>query len=93
MTLPSVMVVVATILLSTMTDRLEIIGIDHVYVAISDLERSARFYDAVTEVLGFRKNRFQIGGERHVQYYNRHFGYVLWPARAARAHDPYASGW
>jgi len=87
------MVVVATILLSTMTDRLEIIGIDHVYVAISDLERSARFYDAVTEVLGFRKNRFQIGGERHVQYYNRHFGYVLRPARAARAHDPYASGW
>ena len=75
-----------------MTDRLEIIGIDHVYVTVSNLERSERFYDTVMEVLGFRKNRFQIGGEPHIQYYNRHFGYVLRPARAARAHDPYAPG-
>jgi glyoxylase I family protein len=27
-----------------------------------------------------------------VQYYNRHFGYVLRPARRAAAHDPYAPG-
>src|SRR5262245_15224637 len=42
--------------------------------------------------LGFRKNRFELGGEPHVQYYNRHFGYVLRPARAARPHDSYAPG-
>jgi catechol 2,3-dioxygenase-like lactoylglutathione lyase family enzyme len=75
-----------------MTDRLEIIGIDHIYVTVANLERSERFYDAVMDVLGFRKNRFQLGGEPHVQYYNRHFGYVLRPARSANAHDPYAPG-
>ena len=33
-----------------------------------------------------------IGDESHVQYYNRHFGYVLRPARGAREHDPYSPG-
>lgn len=70
----------------------EIIGIDHIYVTVSDMERSARFYDVVMAALGFRKNEFSMGGERHVQYYNRHFGYVLRPARTAGAHDPYAPG-
>lgn len=76
-----------------MADRLEIIGIDHLYVTVSNRERSERFYDAVMrDVLGFRKNRFEIAGDPHVQYYNRHFGYVLRPARAAGAHDPYTPG-
>lgn len=75
-----------------MSDSLEIIGIDHIYVAVSNLEKSERFYDAVMEILGFRKNRFEIGGEPHIQYYNRHFGYVLRPARIASAHNPYAPG-
>jgi len=59
----------------------EIIGIDHIYVSVSDMARSEKFYDVVMEILGFRKNRFQLGAEKHVQYYNRHFGYVLRPAR------------
>lgn len=75
-----------------MADRFEIIGIDHVYLAISDMERSERFYDAVMQALGFRKKRFEIGGESHVQYYNRHFGFVLRPARTAAPHDSYAPG-
>lgn len=75
-----------------MTDQLEIIGIDHVYVTVSNMERSERFYDSVMEVLGFRKNRFEIGDEVHIQYYNRHFGYVLRPARSASAHNSYAPG-
>lgn len=70
----------------------EIIGIDHIYVTVSDIEKSEIFYDAVLGVLGFRKNQFQISGEKHVQYYNRHFGYVLRPARSSLAHDPYAPG-
>lgn len=70
----------------------EIIGIDHLYVTVSDLARSERFYDAVLPGLGFRKNEFVLGGERHVQYFNRHFGYVLRPARSAAPHDPYAPG-
>jgi len=37
-------------------------------------------------------NSFEIGGDPHVQYYNRHFGYVLRPARVSRAHEPYSPG-
>jgi catechol 2,3-dioxygenase-like lactoylglutathione lyase family enzyme len=70
----------------------EVIGIDHLYVTVSDLARSEAFYDAVMGAIGFHKNRFTLGGEAHVQYFNRHFGYVLRPARSAGAHDPYAPG-
>lgn len=71
----------------------EIIGIDHIYVAVSDLRRSESFYDrALRDALGFRKNSFTIAGDPHIQYFNRHFGYVLRPARTASAHDSYAPG-
>ena len=71
----------------------EVTGIDHIYLAVRDLGRSEVFYDLVLKgVLGFRKNRFELHGDPHVQYYNRHFGIVLRPARAGTAHDPYASG-
>ena len=70
----------------------DVIGFDHLYIAVSDLARSERFYDCVMGILGFRKNAFVIGGDPHVQYYNRHFGYVLRPARVARAHDPFSPG-
>ncbi|MBI3392104.1 MAG: VOC family protein [Nitrospirae bacterium] len=70
----------------------EVIGIDHIYVTVSNLERSEAFYDVVMKVLGFRKNQFQIGGEKHIQYYNRHFGYVLRLARSMNLHDPYSPG-
>jgi len=70
----------------------DVVGIDHIYVSVSDLKESERFYDVVMEVLGFRKNAFQLDGERHIQYFNRHFGYVLRPARTAQSHDSYAPG-
>lgn len=71
----------------------EVTGIDHIYIAVSDLERSEAFYDGVMlRALGFRKNSFVIGGDRHVQYFNRHFGYVLRPARVNARHAPYAPG-
>jgi len=70
----------------------ELIGIDHIYLTVADLQRSEPFYDVVMPLLGFRKNEFEIAGDRHVQYFNRHFGYVLRPARSARAHDPYSPG-
>lgn len=71
----------------------EVIGLDHVYIAVSDLARSEVFYDrAFAEVLGFRKNRFALDGEPHVQYFNRHFGFVLRPSRSDTPHDPYAPG-
>jgi glyoxylase I family protein len=71
----------------------DITGIDHIYVAVSDLDRSEGFYDRVMlQALGFRKNKFVIGGDPHVQYFNRHFGFVLRPARGHARHDPYAPG-
>jgi catechol 2,3-dioxygenase-like lactoylglutathione lyase family enzyme len=76
-----------------MTDiAAEVIGIDHVYVAVRDVEVSRKFYDVVLKILGFRSGQFQIGSDLHASYYNRHFGFVLRPARRELAHDPYAPG-
>ncbi len=71
----------------------DITGIDHIYLAVREPARSEAFYDRLMPALGFRKNEFVLGGERHVQYYNRHFGLVLRPARGnPPAHNPYAPG-
>ena len=70
----------------------DIIGIDHIYLTVSDLALSAEFYDRLMPILGFRKSEFAIGGDPHVQYYNRHFGIVLRPAKAGGSHDPYSPG-
>jgi catechol 2,3-dioxygenase-like lactoylglutathione lyase family enzyme len=70
----------------------EVIGIDHVYITVTDLARAEAFYDKTMAVLGFRKNAFTLNDESHVQYYNRHFGFVLRPARDLFPHDPYAPG-
>jgi glyoxylase I family protein len=71
----------------------EVIGIDHVYITVSDLATSEPFYDRVLRgILGFRKNEFILGEDRHVQYFNRHFGLVIRPARSRASHEPYAPG-
>jgi glyoxylase I family protein len=71
----------------------EVIGIDHIYITVSDLEASEKFYDQVMiETLGFRKNKFSIVGDPHIQYFNRHFGFVLRPSRLSVGHEPYAPG-
>ncbi|MBA3610259.1 MAG: VOC family protein [Rubrobacter sp.] len=71
----------------------EVIGIDHVYVAVRDMERSEEFYDRVMAVLGFRKRQGTIGGDPHFFYYGRHFAYSLRLAREGTPnHDPYAPG-
>jgi glyoxylase I family protein len=70
----------------------DVAGIDHVYVTVSDLPRAETFYDRAMGILGFRKKRSTLGGDVHVHYYNRHFGFSLRPARTLRAHDPYSPG-
>ena len=70
----------------------EVIGIDHIYVAVSDLDRSEKFYDTAMAILGFRKNTFLNDGDRHIQYFNRHFGFVLRPAHSSTPHNPFAPG-
>lgn len=72
---------------------LELIGIDHVYLAVSDFARSEKFYDRVMRALGFKKGTGSLGGARHCHYYNRSFQVTIRPARArARRHDPYSAG-
>ena len=51
--------------------KIEVIGIDHIYVAVSDLARSEKFYDVTMTILGFRKNTFLNDGDPHIQYFNR----------------------
>ena len=71
----------------------EVIGIDHVYLAVRDLARAEEHYDRVMAILGYRKLRSEIADEPHVHYFNRQFGFSLRPARAGTAaHDPYAPG-
>lgn len=70
----------------------EVIGFDHVHITMRDLARSEAFYDKAMSALGSRKNAFGLRGDPHVQYFNRHFGCVLRPARSPAAHDLYALG-
>jgi glyoxylase I family protein len=71
----------------------EVIGIDHIYIAVRDLRASEAFYDAVMPILGFRKNAFRINDASHIQYFNRHFGYVLRSAAGGTPpHNPYQPG-
>lgn len=60
----------------------EVIGIDHIYLSVSDIAASETYYDQVlAEILGFRKNKFMLNGYAHIQYYNRQFGFVVRPAK------------
>ena len=71
----------------------EIIGIDHIYLAVSDFKRSEKFYDSLMEPLGFKKGTSPISGEPHCHYYNREFAVSIRPAHAGTpAHNPYAPG-
>jgi catechol 2,3-dioxygenase-like lactoylglutathione lyase family enzyme len=44
------------------------------------------------DVLGFKKNTFSLSGHPHIQYYNRHFGYILRPADTPARHDSRSPG-
>ena len=67
-------------------------GIDHLYVAVSDLPHSIAFYDPVMRLLGFRKGTKAIAGEPHVHYFTPEVQYSLRPARTPVVHDPYTPG-
>jgi glyoxylase I family protein len=71
----------------------EVIGLDHAYLTVSDLARATRFYDAVLGALDFERAGEPIAGEPHAHYWNRALQLSIRPARAAAArHDPYAPG-
>ena len=71
----------------------EVIGIDHIYIAVRDMAVSEEFYDRVMTVLGFRKIKEVMEGEPHVHYVNRHYGFSIRPARPGTTdHDRFAPG-
>lgn len=71
---------------------MEVLGLDHIYLTVSDMERAERFYDGVMRILGFRKGDKPIAGEPHAHYFNRALQLTIRPARSGAAHDPYAPG-
>jgi glyoxylase I family protein len=63
--------------------EIEVCGIDHIYVTVSDLARSEQFYDPVMRMLGYRKGTMPVGGTPHLHYFNRAMQYTLRPAHDA----------
>ena len=43
--------------------NIEVIGIDHIYVSVTDLERSESFYDRIMPVLGFLRHQSSVTPE------------------------------
>lgn len=72
-------------------ERVEVIGLDHIYLAVSDFARAEKFYDTVLGVLDFRKGDRAIAGENHRHYFNKVMQISIRPARSG-THDPYAPG-
>jgi glyoxylase I family protein len=70
----------------------EVIGLDHVYLAVSDFAVSERFYDRLMESLGFKKGDMRVAGEPHAHYFNRVLQISIRPAKRTVAHDPCAPG-
>lgn len=71
----------------------DVIGLDHIYLTVTDMQVSEKFYDRVLmSVLEFRKNQFSIHDDHHIQYFNRLLGIVIRPAKSADMHNPYAAG-
>lgn len=71
---------------------MEVIGLDHIYLSVSDMEASERFYDQVMRVLGFKKGDKPIDGEPHAHYFNPRLQLTIRPAKSRSEHDPYAPG-
>src|SRR6185369_5344848 len=72
--------------------QLDVIAVDHIYIAVRDFQRSVAFYDRVMRLLGFKKGTSPIAGEPHAHYFNRVTQYTIRPARGSDRHDPYRPG-
>ncbi|MBI5838848.1 MAG: VOC family protein [Chloroflexi bacterium] len=71
----------------------EVLGIDHIYITVSDLERAEVFYDGVMQLLGFHKGTNPVGGQPHFHYYNRVTQYTIRPAPSKSiTHNPLVPG-
>ena len=72
-------------------ERVEVVGVDHVYLTVSDMARSLAFYDTVLGLLDYRAIDAPIGGDPHRHYFNKVMQISIRPAKGG-THDPYAPG-
>ncbi len=71
---------------------MEITGLDHIYISVSDFRKSEQFYDQVMRAFGFKKGDSPIAGAPHAHYFNRHLQYTIRPADRGDRNDPYSPG-
>ena len=72
---------------------MKVIGLDHIYLSVSNFEASQAFYDRVMKTLGFRKGDKPIAGQPHAHYFNPAMQFTIRPARpGAPPHDCDAPG-
>jgi glyoxylase I family protein len=74
------------------TPPVEVLGIDHIYVTVSDLALGEAFFDPIMEFLAFKKRNRPIGGDPHAHYFNRVMQLSLRPAREAGSASAYRAG-
>ncbi len=67
-------------------------GIDHIYLSVTDFNRSEEFYDTVMEALGLKKGDKAIAGEPHAHYLAPSFQLTIRPARSGESFDAYRAG-
>jgi glyoxylase I family protein len=72
--------------------NIDIVGVDHIYLAVRDFDRAVAFYDSVMRFLGFKKGTLPVAGERHAHYFNRETQISIRPARSDARCDPYRAG-
>ena len=53
----------------------EVMGIDHVFIPVRDLDAAEAFYDKVMPILGFRKGRVSDRVSPRLRYDNRQLSY------------------
>jgi len=72
---------------------LDVVGLDHIYLAVRDFAVSESFYDRVMGALGFKKGDMPVAGEAHAHYFHRALQISIRPARPGSSpHDPYTAG-
>ncbi len=71
---------------------MNVTGIDHIYLSVSDFRRSESFYDGAFGALEFRKGDKAIANEPHAHYIRPGIQITIRPARGNARHDPYSPG-
>ena len=72
---------------------IRVVGLDHIYLTVSDMARSEAWYDKVLGLLDFRKSDFTIAKTPHRHYFNPVMQITIRPAREGfTPHDSYSPG-